>query len=300
MSRVAFVKTSDRPQGVQRALRLLSPGGMHGQSVLLKPNLNSADPSPGSTHPDTLRSLAEWLLNEGASHVTVGDRSGMGRTRAVMEATGVVELAQEMGLETVPFDEMDESGWDLVRPLQSHWADGFAVPRLLGQVDAVVQTCNLKTHRFGGHFTMSLKNGVGLVARSVPGQARNYMTELHSSPHQREMIAEINTVYNPELVVLDGVEAFTTEGPDKGTRVPAEVVLATADRIALDAVGVALLRYWGTTPEVSQGPVFGQAQIARAVELGLGAASPQEIEIITDDEPSQEYADQILAVLSAA
>ncbi len=300
MSRVAFVKTSDRPEGVRRALRLLSPDGMRGKSVLLKPNLNSADPSPGSTHPDTLRALAEWLLNEGASHVTVGDRSGMGQTRSVMEATGVVALAREMGLDTVPFDELDENGWDLFRPLESHWADGFAVPRLLSQVDAVVQTCNLKTHRFGGHFTMSLKNAVGLVARSVPGQAHNYMTELHSSPRQREMIAEINTAYTPEFIVLDGVEAFTTEGPDKGTRVPAEVVLAATDRIALDAVGVALLRHWGTTPEVSDGPVFGQAQIARAVELGLGVASPQDIDILTDDEPSQEYADQILAVLAAA
>jgi uncharacterized protein (DUF362 family) len=197
----------------------------------------------------------------------------------------------------VAFDELEEDGWNLFRPPKSHWADGFAVPRLLSEVDAVVQTCNLKTHRFGGHFTMSLKNSVGLVARTVPGRAHNYMAELHSSPYQRELIAEINTAYSPDLIVLDGVEAFTTEGPDKGTKVPAEVVLAATDRVALDAVGVALLRHWGTTPEVSEGPVFGQAQIARAVELGLGAASGEDIEIVTDDEPGREYAAQVRAVL---
>ena len=299
MSRVAFVKTQSRSEGVRQALRLLSPDGVRGKRLLLKPNLNSADPSPGSTHPDTLRALAEWLLDGGAAHVAIGDRSGMGQTRSVMEGTGVIALAEELGLETVAFEELDESSWDVFRPQESHWADGFAVPRLLSEVDAVIQTCNLKTHRFGGHFTMSLKNSVGLVARTVPGQTHNYMTELHSSPNQREMIAEINTAYAPELIVLDGVEAFTTDGPDKGTKVAAEVVLAATDRVALDAVGVALLRHWGTTPEVSEGPVFGQAQIARAVELGLGAASPEDIEIVTDDEPSREYAAQVRSVLIA-
>jgi uncharacterized protein (DUF362 family) len=26
----------------------------------------------------------------------------------------------------------------------------------------------LKTHRFGGHFTMSLKNSIGIIAKRVP------------------------------------------------------------------------------------------------------------------------------------
>ena len=74
---------------------------------------------------------------------------------------------------------------------------------------ALVQVCCLKTHQFGGHFTMSLKNSVGMVAAVVPGENYNYMQELLSSSHQRAMIAEVNTVYMPALIVLDGVTAFT-------------------------------------------------------------------------------------------
>ena len=69
----------------------------------------------------------------------------------------------------------------------------------------MVQTCYLKTHRFGGHFTLSLKNSVGFAAKTVPGNSYNFMRELHSSPHQRHMIAEINTAYKPDLVLLDGI-----------------------------------------------------------------------------------------------
>lgn len=297
VSRVAFVKTTDRAQGVREALRLLSPNSVQGKQLLLKPNLNSDDPPPGSTHPATLRTLAEWLQQEGAAHIIVGDRSGISRTRPVMEATGVIALAQDLDLEVMPFDELNEADWEPCRPDGSHWNGDLPVPRVLSAVDAIVQTCNLKTHGYGGHFTLSLKNSVGIVPRVLPGHQYNYMSELHSSPYQREMIAEINTAYSPDLIVLDAVEAFTAGGPAEGTKVATGAVLAGTDRIALDAVGVALLRYWGTTPQVSKGPIFQQAQIARAVELGLGITSVDQIEIVTDDEPSRAYATQVRAVL---
>jgi uncharacterized protein (DUF362 family) len=123
------------------------------------------------------------------------------------------------------------------------------------------------------------------------------MDELHSSRYQRQMIAEINTAYSPDLIVLDGVEAFVDGGPDKGKRVNADVILAGSDRVAIDAVGVAILRLLGTTPEVSKGPIFGQDQIARAVELGLGASSPEQIQIITDDAESEDFAGKVREIL---
>jgi uncharacterized protein (DUF362 family) len=298
-ARVAFVRTSDRADGVRRALLLLGPPDFHGKHVLVKPNLNSADPAPGSTHSTTLRTVVEWLLAQGTTKLTIGDRSGMGNTRDVMSRTSVWDLTRELGLEVVPFDELDAHDWVAVQPPDSHWSQGFMVPRLLGEVDSVVQICNLKTHRFGGHFTLSLKNSVGLAAKTVPGQHHDYMRELHSSSYQREMIAEINVAYHPALILLDGVEAFVTGGPDRGERAATEVILAATDRVAIDAVGVALLRFWGTTPEVKAGPIFGQAQIRRAVELGLGVRSPDEIELVTEDEASRTYATRVRAVLDA-
>ena len=173
---------------------------------------------------------------------------------------------------------------------------GFLFARPFLDADAIVQTCCLKTHRYGGHFTMSLKNSVGMVAKTGPdGYA--YMGELHGSPHQRKMIAEINTAYQPALVVMDGVEAFVQGGPARGEKVQAEVVLAGTDRIALDAVGVAILRSFGTTPEVERGSIFEQEQIARAVTLGLGVSQPEDIDLLTDDDASAEYAAQIQKVL---
>ena len=84
-----------------------------------------------------------------------------------------------------------------------------------------------------------------------------------------------------------------------GKKVASEVILAGTDRIAIDAVGVALLRHFGTTPEVEKGKIFEQEQIARAVELGIGVASPEQIEFVTDDAASSDYAKKIRAVLES-
>ena len=103
-TRVAFVKTADRAEVVRRAIDLLAPGRFAGGRLLLKPNLNSADPSPGSTHPDTLPALAQWTVAAGAGQVTIGDRSGMGDTRTAREQTGTFALGRELGVDVVVFD----------------------------------------------------------------------------------------------------------------------------------------------------------------------------------------------------
>lgn len=296
---VALVRTDDRAEGVRRALDLLEVNPVRGKSLFLKPNLNSADPFPGSTHGATLRALAEQLAAMGSEHLTVGDRSGMGNTRAVMQAKGILAMAEELGWSTLVFDDLAQDDWDLFQPASSHWQHGFALPKPVLSADGIVQTCCLKTHRYGGHFTLSLKNSVGLAAKSVPGEGHNYMTELHRSPHQRRMIAEINSAYEPDLILLDGMEAFVSGGPARGQVVTPRVILAGRDRVAVDAVGVAILRHFGTTREVSRGSIFSQEQIARAAALGLGVGGPEEIEIITTDDPSREFAAPLLDLLRA-
>src|SRR5258708_12989865 len=56
-ARVAFVKTTDRAAGVSRAIDLLELGRFKGKDLFIKPNFNSADKTPASTHVNTLPSL---------------------------------------------------------------------------------------------------------------------------------------------------------------------------------------------------------------------------------------------------
>jgi uncharacterized protein (DUF362 family) len=298
-ARVALVRTEDRAGGVRRALALLALDGLAGKHVVIKPNFNSADPFPGSTHPDTLAALVAWLGGAGAARVTVTDRSGMGVTREVMAAKGVVAQGRALGYATVALDDLPARDWVPHLLPGSHWRRGVLFPRLLQEAEAIVSTCCLKTHRFGGQITLSLKNSVGAVAKHGP-DGYDYMRELHGSSAQREMIAELNLLYRPVAVVLDGLEAFVRGGPEAGTRVAPGVIVAGIDRVAVDAVGVALLRLHDTTPEVAAGPVFGQAQIRRAVEIGLGVRDPGQIDLVTDDRAGEGLVARVRSVLGRA
>ncbi|MBI2197981.1 MAG: hypothetical protein HYU42_05185 [Candidatus Rokubacteria bacterium] len=51
-------------------------------------------------------------------------------------------------------------------------------------------------------------------------------------------------------------------GPEVGGKVAPGVMIAGVGRVAVDAVGVALLRFSVTTGAMSAGRVFAQAQIA--------------------------------------
>jgi uncharacterized protein (DUF362 family) len=295
MTKVALVSTRDRGRGVGQAVNLLGLDSFRGKSVVLKPNFNTADPAPGSTHNDTLGALVLVLQQLGANQVTLAERCGPGNsTRKIMEKKGTFKLAEKLGFDIVNLEEQGPEGWVKVEPKDSHWSRGFHFARIYRQAGSIVQTCCLKTHAYGGHFTMSMKNSVGLV----PLSGYRYMRELHSSPYQRQMIAEINTAYSPDLIVMDGVEAFVDGGPDRGTRVDAGVMLASTDRVAVDAVGVAVLRLLGTTPEVSRGSIFEQDQIARAVELGLGVSSAAEIQLVTGDAGSGAFAAKVRDILA--
>jgi uncharacterized protein (DUF362 family) len=296
--KVVVVKGTDRDRGIRKALELLGIGAISWNNVVLKPNFNSADPFPGSTHNDTLSTIIKWLKERKVERITVADRSGMGATRSVMSSKGIFALSKELGFDVVVIDEIPQDGWEQRDIPGGHWRRGVRFPKLFLEADSIIQTCCLKTHRFGGHYTISLKNSVGMIAKYGP-DGYDYMNELHSSPNMRKMIAELNTLYSPAFVIMDGIEAFVDGGPDKGTIARPEVIVAGKDRIAVDAVGVAILRMFGTTYEVSRGRIFETEQIARAVELGIGVKGPEMIELVAEDQASKDFASKIEEILKA-
>jgi uncharacterized protein (DUF362 family) len=293
-SRVALVKTDNRKNGVKTTLRTLKINPVKGKNVLIKPNFNTADITPGSTHNDTLAALIEEIWEMGAKSISLGERS-YPPTREVMEKKGILPILDKWNVKVIDFDELDKKNWVLFKPKKSHWPNGFRIARPILDSECLISTCCLKTHQYGGIFTLSLKLHVGVVPTSRHGY--EYMRELHSSPHQRRMIAEVNEPFKPALIILDGIDAFVDEGPMTGKRARAEVFLASSDRVAMDAVGVAILKLLGSNEDIMKPKIFEQEQIARAVELGLGASSPSGIEIMPGDKNSQDYKERTVEIL---
>lgn len=293
-SKVVLFSTEDRQSGVVTSMRALNLNPVKNKDVLIKPNFNTADPVPGSTHNDTLVALVEEVWQMGAKSVSLGERS-YPPTRGVMEQKGIIPLMEKLNVNIIDFDDLAQKDWIKVDAKDSHWQDGFRVARPILESECLISTGCLKTHQYGGVFTMSLKLHVGVVPTTRHGYT--YMGELHSSPHQRKLIAEINAPFAPALIVLDGIEAFVDGGPATGKRAKGKVFLASTDRVAIDAVGVAILKSLGSNAQVMQPKIFEQEQIARAAELGLGVSAASEIEIVAADDQSRNVKNRVEDIL---
>ena len=232
-SPVTFIETGDRSAGSIGSIDALHINPVKNKNVLIKPNFNTADPVPGSTHNETLVALVEKAWKMGAKTVSIGERS-YPPTRSVMEQKDVLPSLEELDVRIINFDDLKDEDWVKVDSKDSHWRDGFRVARPILEAECLISTCCLKTHQYGGVFTMSLKLHVGVVPTSRHGYG--YMQELHGSPHQRKMIAEINAPFKPDLIVMDANRILLTNGPSgPGQTRDDKTVIAGTNPVAVDA-----------------------------------------------------------------
>jgi len=296
---VALIQGAERLAAVRTAWELLGKPDLGTTEIYLKGSYGSDSHFPATTHPETLRAIVRILRESGCRRLVLVERSGMGTTRQVWDSLGVTDLARQLEIELLALDDLAPAGW-IARDLAgSHWKRGLEVPALLTKEAVSVQFSNLKAHRFGAHYSGSLKNALGVVSkRSHSGQDHNFMLELHESADQRLMIAEASQVFHPRVSFMDAVQVFVTEGPERGEVADPGVITASSDRVALDAIGLAILRLYGARIPGSRRNIFEQDQIKRAAELGLGVKDPEQIRFVTPDTRSQAMAIRLKTLIS--
>lgn len=220
--KAAVAYAAEPAQGIREViartgnLNFIQPG----QKVLIKPNVNSDDPAPGTTHPAALAEVVR-LTKERGAYVIVGDRSNpRWKTIPAMKTTGMYTAVEEAGAdEIIGFEEED---WVRVKPeAAQNWPNGFRIPARLEEVDHIISVPVLHTHSITGH-SLAIKNLVGLIH---PADRMVF----HASSKVEEMIAEISLAVRPTLTVVEGTKAFIAGGPSHGTEATPQVYLASKD-----------------------------------------------------------------------
>ena len=253
---------ADVKSAVEDSLQLL--GGLDtlalsGRSTFVKPNFNSPDPFPGSTDLGFLRAVIELLLDAGAK-ATIGESSGgMWRpTRKALAEAGLPELARSLGVELIAFDDRPD---DWVRvDVPGDYLRSVTVPRSAYEAEVMLYLPCMKTH-MQARFSLSLKLGVGLMH---PGERR----AMHMA-NLEEKSAEINLVWQPDLIIMDGRKAFVTRGPDSGQVVEPRVLLASGDLVAMDLEALKTLQSYPARNHLTMAPEEFP-QITTALRHGLG------------------------------
>jgi uncharacterized protein (DUF362 family) len=262
MSNVAKIKVKDNlKEAILEAVNSIGGFGKFvetGDTVLLKPNFNTADPFPASTDPEFLKAVVELVYDYGAKLVMIGESSTMTlNTRKVMEKLGIFDLLKmKLSPRIYVFEEGE---WIKKEIPNGKYLKGVSVPILLDKVDKLILLPCLKTHCYA-QFTGALKLAIGFMK---PSQR----VSLHLR-HLQEKIAELNKIINPNLIIMDGRKCFINKGPSEGELREPNLILASANRVSIDIEGIKIIQSYKDNSLAGIDP-RQLPQIKYAVEIGV-------------------------------
>ena len=265
-----------------------------GDSVMIKPVLNSGNPYPATTNPTGLKAVVALLKEKGAGRVVVSEMSGYehvklkpdgltGSSRELMEGNGMAKAALAAGAELY-FPE--EDGWDAFfedgPPSDSNWKTGITMPKILQEVDHLVLMPRCARHLLAGS-TLGLKSAVGYWRADTRLEYHRDAATFHEKTAESNVIPSL--LEKQRLVLTTATKTLATFGPDDGyvTEPDTGLVVASESIVAHDMVSLAwLLENRKLAPEDENDPYKSQMFVTIANKVvtqwlgGFGAALSSE------------------------
>jgi uncharacterized protein (DUF362 family) len=211
--------------------------------------------------------------------------------KAPVVAVGLEDAAKEFELLGLP---ANTEHWRKIKPDKAeHWPNGYEMAELLFAVDHVINVPVIKTH-FQAWFTMSMKAFVGMSHHRTRrefhtsfkggddlGNQKASGSRRRLGPEGRKQdieevqplvnrVAELNLGITPSLNIMDGTKSFVFGGPSQGDTAEAKLIIASRDRVAADATGVAVLKHLGTERRLQRYSVWENPFIQHGIKIGLG------------------------------
>jgi uncharacterized protein (DUF362 family) len=231
--------------------------------------------------------------------------------KAPVVAVGLEDAAEQLELLGKP---KNTPMWRRITPANAaHWPNGFELAELLFAVDHVINVPVIKTH-FQAWFTMSMKAFVGMSHHNTRkefhstwvGEGSLYDQKRTSSrrrgvkkdPEQEakdiapfvNRLAELNLGLRPAMNILDGSKCFVFGGPSNGDMAEPKVAVASSDRIAADATGVAVLKSQGTEDRLQKRSVWDTPFLKHGIKIGLGIDSVSKLHLKSEGVPDEDLA----------
>jgi uncharacterized protein (DUF362 family) len=280
MSIVSIVKTvSDDEKGIAEAVKRAVGyiGGIEevvfpGDLVLVKPNLVRVPPSDNGTvtRREVTKAVADLVMERGARPVIAESAAAGVDTEAVMKAAGYDRL-RALGYEVVDLKSCTRE----VIPVPEGYVAFGELPSwdLVRKADAIISVPVMKTHD-QTEVTLSMKNLKGLIDDSTK--------KAFHREGLLEGVVDLMTALKPRLTVMDGTICQEGMGPIFGTPKRMDLILASKDLVAADAVAGKIMGYDPAEVMIT----------ARAAARGVGEMDLERIHIVGDagiDEVAQRF-----------
>ena len=244
-NKVSIVKVDE--SGIEAAIRkaIDLAGGLEkivtpGSRVLIKPNLGRPEPS-GIGHITDCRvteAVTRIVQELGPKSVVIGEGSAAGydfggshSTEEAFRVSGTADVARKLGVE---LRNLNTDKSETVTVKNAYVMDKVRIAKTALESDVIIDIPVFKTH---GRclVTLSLKNMKGVM----PGAEKRKTHRLGLD----KAIADLNSVLKVGFVVVDALTGMQGLGEYPRDRIELGLILAGADRVAVDTVGTWLMGF---------------------------------------------------------
>lgn len=243
---LSVVKGEDSFTSTIKAVEQL--GGMKrfvakNSKVAILPNAQRNNPGT-FTKPDIVRAVVKMCKKAGAKEINC--LSWLPEKN--WNNTGLAKTLKKEGANLVLLSLEDES---LFKPVPVKKGKALKEARIMKEFfknDVFINIPVTKDHA-GNKFTGTLKNLMGLNSpKNNRGfHKEDWKTNIDSIRFLDQSIADLNTIIEPDLCIVDATEFITTNGPfGPGKLMKPQKVVAGIDRVAIDTY---CCRLWGLKPE---------------------------------------------------
>ena len=220
-------------KGIEEAARLQD---LEGKCVAIKPNLCSAKSSycGATTHVQMVRELIH-ILNEktnGSCEILILESDAEGvSAEYVFDRLGYRSLENEFS--NVKLVNLSKDAKIQVVFRNGRAFDLLDVPKTMLRIEYLISMAKLKTH-VDQRMSCILKNQFGLVPRK-------HKSVFH--PFLSEVLCDLNTLYAPDLCIVDGIAGMEGFGPTNGTPKSVNAILVGTNSIATDMVASKIMGF---------------------------------------------------------
>lgn len=266
-----------------------------GDTVFIKPVINSGNPYPATTNPHAVAAITELLKSKGAARVVVGDMSGVesvrfsadslkGSTRANMQSAGFADIVSAAGAEVQCFEEAGWSAFYEDAPaFGTSWTRPLWMPAVLKQAQHIVLMPRCARHVIAGS-TLGMKAAVGYWRHDTRLEYHRDAATLHEKTAEGNFVTTLQK--KQRLILTTADKMLLSMGPDDGHihEPQTGLVIASPSIVAHDMLSLAwLLANRNENPSVRDGVMDNSHTFARVANHvvtswlgGLGAAAVSE------------------------
>lgn len=274
---VASVPFTTYSRSVSEALKHVGADELlrNQKRVIIKPNLVNKSFHPVTTPRECVAAIIQFCRKY-CGDIAVAEGSGAADTREVFDALGYGELSERFGVELIDLDR--EETVRVENPAHKVLREFHVPKRLVGAF--VISAPVLKAHTMSV-VTLSMKNLMGAAPARYYAGASFRKARLHgrSNKDLHRCVVELNDFIRPDLGILDATIGMAESHLyGRYCEPPVNRILASADLVALDAAGAALLGIdWRSVGHIALADGWlGQAESGIRQEQAAGADSAVE------------------------